>query len=77
MPLPYETGPTPIEPEAQESQAKQTLVDSILQDRQLIVASNRGPVTFTEHSDGHFSARQGQGGLVTAVSAVLRDRQAT
>jgi trehalose 6-phosphate synthase len=77
VPLPHETGPTPIEPEVQESQAKQTLVDSILQDRQLIVASNRGPVSFTQHSDGHFSARQGQGGLVTAVSAVLRDRQAT
>jgi trehalose 6-phosphate synthase len=65
-----------IDPEAQQSQAKQALVDDILRDRQLIVASNRGPVSFTESSDGQFTARQGQGGLVTAVSAVLQGEEA-
>ena len=74
--MPLEPGPTVIDPEAQQSQAKQALVDEILRDRQLIVASNRGPVSFTRHPDGRFSARQGQGGLVTAVSAVLQGQEA-
>src|SRR5699024_5617327 len=52
------------------------LVSQILEERQLLVASNRGPVTFTQRTDGSFSARQGSGGLVTAVSAVLQGQQA-
>ncbi|HYH13452.1 MAG TPA: trehalose-6-phosphate synthase [Thermomicrobiales bacterium] len=52
------------------------LVNEVMEERQLIVASNRGPVTFTQRSDGSFSARQGSGGLVTAVSAVLQGQQA-
>lgn len=77
MPQVNDIGPTSIEQEAQESQAKQALVDTILQDRQLIVASNRGPVSFTQQPDGTLGARQGHGGLVTAVSAVLQGKQAT
>lgn len=42
----------------------------------LIVASNRGPVTFTEIGNGQFSSRQGSGGLVTAISTVLQDQEA-
>lgn len=77
MPQPFETGPTAIDLDAQQNQAKQALVDAILQDRQLIVASNRGPISFTKNSSGGFSARQGHGGLVTAVSAVLQGKEAT
>ncbi|HEV2128781.1 MAG TPA: trehalose-6-phosphate synthase [Thermomicrobiales bacterium] len=51
-------------------------VSQIMEQRQLLVASNRGPVTFTQRPDGSFSARQGSGGLVTAVSAVLQGQQA-
>ena len=47
----------------------------VLGDRPLIVASNRGPVTFTRERDGKFSSRKGSGGVVTAVSAIARDRQ--
>jgi len=54
----------------------QDLVERVMEERQLIVASNRGPVTFSRSADGSFSARQGSGGLVTAVSAVLQGRQA-
>jgi len=57
-------------------QKKQALVDEILAARPLLVASNRGPVTFSRREDGTFSSRQGSGGLVTAVRAVLRDHQA-
>ncbi len=46
-----------------------------LGDRPLIVASNRGPVTFSLRDDGGFAARKGSGGVVTAVSAIARDRQ--
>lgn len=43
--------------------------------RPLIIASNRGPVTFSRRAGGSFEARKGSGGVVTAVSAVARERQ--
>ncbi len=43
--------------------------------RMLIIASNRGPVTFSRESDGTFSSRKGSGGVVTAVSAIAKERQ--
>ncbi|HEX2214750.1 MAG TPA: trehalose-6-phosphate synthase, partial [Mycobacterium sp.] len=43
--------------------------------RPLIIASNRGPVTFTRRAKGGFDARKGSGGVVTAVSAIARERQ--
>lgn len=55
---------------------KQQKVDNILAARPLIVVSNRGPVTFRQHKDGSFTARQGSGGLVTAVRSVLHDHEA-
>src|SRR5690349_21278384 len=69
------TMPTPLIPDA-ESEETHLLVERILRERQLIVASNRGPVTFERRADGSFGDRQGSGGLVTAVSAVLQDHQA-
>ncbi|HEU0164273.1 MAG TPA: trehalose-6-phosphate synthase, partial [Thermomicrobiales bacterium] len=57
-------------------QRKQEVVERILSTHPLLVASNRGPVTFSPRQDGSFSARQGSGGLVTAVRAVLKDHQA-
>jgi trehalose 6-phosphate synthase len=51
-------------------------ITDTLDERPLIVASNRGPVTFTAQADGHFTHSQGSGGLVTAVSAVLQEHQA-
>lgn len=38
--------------------------------RPLIIASNRGPITFHRHQDGTFTSRKGSGGLVTAVSGI-------
>ncbi len=77
MRSPSDMGFTALDSEKQAIDDKQALVDSVLADRQLIVASNRGPVTFAQQPDGSFSARQGSGGLVTAVSAVLQGHQAT
>lgn len=50
-------------------------VDGFLGGRTLIVASNRGPVTFTHEGDDKFSSRKGSGGVVTAVSAIAKERQ--
>lgn len=63
-------------PARNDTRDRSDLVSSVLEERQLIVASNRGPVTFSQREDGTFTARQGSGGLVTAVSAVLQGQQA-
>jgi trehalose 6-phosphate synthase len=41
--------------------------------RPLIVASNRGPVTFERGEDGALAPRRGAGGLVTALLGALQD----
>ncbi len=50
-------------------------IDGALRERALIIASNRGPVTFHRENDGSFSARKGSGGVVTAVSSIAREHQ--
>jgi trehalose 6-phosphate synthase len=42
----------------------------LLGDRRLIIATNRGPVTFTTGGDGTLRPRRGSGGLVTALGQV-------
>src|SRR5206468_3032209 len=41
----------------------------------LIVVSNRGPVTYELTPSGERIPRRGAGGLVTAISGALRDRE--
>jgi trehalose 6-phosphate synthase len=41
-------------------------------DRRTLVASNRGPVTFTRDRSGELVARRGAGGLVTALTAAIQ-----
>lgn len=50
-------------------------VDDALRERALIVASNRGPVTFRWQGGKRFTSTRGSGGVVTAVSSIARDRQ--
>lgn len=50
-------------------------LDDLLGTRTLIIAANRGPVAFTQEQDGTFRSRKGSGGVVTAVSAIAKDRQ--
>ncbi len=45
---------------------------ALLGDRRLIIATNRGPVTFTGGPDGPLRPRRGSGGLVTALGQVGR-----
>jgi trehalose 6-phosphate synthase len=42
----------------------------LLGDRRLLIATNRGPVTFATGADGSLRPRRGSGGLVTALSQV-------
>src|SRR5687768_1893116 len=44
----------------------------LLGDRRLIIATNRGPLTFTSGGDGSLRPRRGSGGLVTALGQVGR-----
>jgi len=44
----------------------------LLGERRLLIATNRGPVTFLGTPDGGVRARRGSGGLVTALSQVGR-----
>ncbi len=39
----------------------------------ILVASNRGPLSFTRGRDGQFTARRGGGGVVSGLSAVAED----
>ena len=42
-------------------------------DGQVLIASNRGPVSFTRGDDGHLSAKRGGGGMVSGLSAIADD----
>lgn len=57
------------------TQADFTDFRSALSNHPLIIASNRGPVTFLKQTDGTFTASKGSGGVVTAVSAIAREYQ--
>src|SRR5438093_8521040 len=45
-------------------------------DRPLILLSNRGPATFERDERGELTPRRGGGGLVTALTGLLRHRDA-
>ena len=45
---------------------------ALLDGRRLIIATNRGPVTFVSSADGSLRPRRGSGGLVTALGQVGR-----
>lgn len=48
------------------------LVRDLFAERSLIIASNRGPVTFEESVSGRVRSTRGTGGMVSAVSAISR-----
>ena len=55
--------------------AEKSPLAAALEERALIVASNRGPVTFRWQSGTKFTSQRGSGGVVTAVSSIARERQ--
>ncbi|NIN65656.1 MAG: trehalose-6-phosphate synthase, partial [Anaerolineae bacterium] len=48
------------------------LVKELFAERSLVIASNRGPVTFERSASGSLRRRRGTGGVVSAVSAISR-----
>jgi trehalose 6-phosphate synthase len=48
------------------------LVRQLFAERSLIIASNRGPVTFEKSRSGRVRAARGTGGMVSALSAISR-----
>jgi trehalose 6-phosphate synthase len=46
--------------------------ERLLGDRRLLIATNRGPVTFATAADGSLRPRRGSGGLVTALGEINR-----
>jgi trehalose 6-phosphate synthase len=46
------------------------LMETLLSTRDLIIASNRGPVTFVQGEEGDVQAQRGSGGLVTALTSL-------
>lgn len=51
-------------------------VQSLLGERTLIIASNRGPVTLRQNEAGEVTYQRGSGGLVTALSGLLQHAEA-
>ncbi len=50
---------------------------SILEERSVIIASNRGPVTFTREPDGSETMQRGSGGLITALTGLIQNVDAS
>jgi trehalose 6-phosphate synthase len=47
-------------------------IDSLLMQRTLVIASNRGPVTLHKNESGELEYQRGSGGLVTALAGVTQ-----
>ena len=58
-------------------QSFNALQSDFFANRALIIAANRGPVTFEEAEDGTFLFERGEGGLVTALTGLCRHTDAT
>jgi trehalose 6-phosphate synthase len=59
------------------SQRCEALQADFFANRALIIAANRGPVTFETAEDGSLQFQRGEGGLVTALTGLCRHTDAT
>src|SRR4051812_47496542 len=50
--------------------ALHSLCKKVLEGRRLLIASNRGPVTYERDAQGQLVAKRGSGGVVTALSSL-------
>jgi trehalose 6-phosphate synthase len=51
-------------------------IQSLLKERTLILASNRGPVTLRRNESGELEYQRGSGGLVTALAGIIQHAEA-
>jgi trehalose 6-phosphate synthase len=56
--------------------SSESLVDDLLAQRTLIIASNRGPVTLSKDEAGNVQFQRGAGGLVTALGGIIQRSEA-
>ena len=61
---------------AQNEEDCESLVNRLLGERTLVIASNRGPVTLHRQEDGGLEYQRGSGGLVTPLTGVLQHAEA-
>ena len=61
-----------MEPHTHSSQDDRYDLADVLHGRSLIIASNRGPISFEKTESGELVPRRGAGGLVTALTHVMR-----
>jgi trehalose 6-phosphate synthase len=61
---------------ADDDEDDDSLIQTLLSERTLIIASNRGPVTFNKDAKGELVYQRGTGGLVTALTGVTRQAEA-
>jgi len=61
-----------VDPREAHEARLQELCNTVLADRCLILASNRGPVEHQITPDGRTDARRGSGGVVTALSSLAQ-----
>lgn len=66
-----------IEKQADAAQGWQAFQDAFFANRSLIIAANRGPISFQTHDDGSRTFNRGSGGLVTALLGLTRHVDAT
>lgn len=53
-----------------------SIIQNLLSERTLIIASNRGPITFNADENGELTYQHGAGGLVTALTGVTQQAEA-
>lgn len=57
--------------------ALQEICRRVLGERRLVIASNRGPVTYAKDENGELVAERGSGGVVTALSSLTHNTSLT
>jgi trehalose 6-phosphate synthase len=68
-PQPGRAAPPGQKPNSNE-EALREVCRRVLGNRRLVIASNRGPVTYEKDAAGQFQAERGSGGVVTALSSL-------
>jgi trehalose 6-phosphate synthase len=63
-------------PSPQPPERPDPLVKNLINERTLILASNRGPITLRKSESGSLEYQRGSGGLVTALTGVLQHAEA-
>src|SRR5215510_9204693 len=70
-----ETSFTDVTTVSEQEEDCDSLIQRLLAERTLIIASNRGPITFHTDEQGELQYQRGSGGLVTALTGVTEQTE--